>query len=148
MTKQFITKDSGARQEFSTGMQRDIQEGKPRFDLIFPLNTPLSETLIYRWAMLLERGSRKYASRNWEKAKTQEEYERFKSSAARHFAQLMAGEDDEDHFAAVCFNLQGMIFVQSKLEKETEGVFMGHSKPVPINCGNCGSDNSCGNCSK
>ncbi len=30
----FITLDSGHRQQFGTGAQRDTQEGKPRFDLI------------------------------------------------------------------------------------------------------------------
>src|SRR5258706_10482516 len=30
----FVTKDSGSRQDFETGARRDIQEGKPRYDLI------------------------------------------------------------------------------------------------------------------
>lgn len=30
----YITKDSGARQEFETGARRDIQKGKGRFDLL------------------------------------------------------------------------------------------------------------------
>ena len=30
--KEFITKDSGKRQSFSTGMVRDVQDGKPLFD--------------------------------------------------------------------------------------------------------------------
>lgn len=31
----FVTKDSGQRQEFTSGMVRDTETGKPRFDLIF-----------------------------------------------------------------------------------------------------------------
>lgn len=34
-TKNFETKDSGVREQFASGMVRDTQEGKPRFDLIF-----------------------------------------------------------------------------------------------------------------
>ena len=45
-----------------------------------------------------------------------EELNRFKASAFRHFMQIMTNENDEDHFAAVCFNLQGMLHVQRKLK--------------------------------
>ena len=31
----FETKDSGKREQFEGGMVRDVQEGKPRFDLVF-----------------------------------------------------------------------------------------------------------------
>jgi hypothetical protein len=33
---EYITKDSGERQSFETGMVRDTQDGKPRIDLISP----------------------------------------------------------------------------------------------------------------
>jgi hypothetical protein len=45
--------------------------------------------------------------RNWEKASGPDELERFRSSALRHLQQWAAGEDDEDHAAAVMFNLLG-----------------------------------------
>ncbi len=104
----FITKDSGKRHLFSTGMQRDIQEGKPRYDLVYiPMLT--------RWAELMARGAEKYGERNWEKAETQEEIVRFKASAFRHFIQWFNDEADEDHAAAVFFNIAGVEFVKNKL---------------------------------
>lgn len=114
----FVTKDSGVREEYSSGMRRDIQVGKPRFDLILPKDMPYSETLLYRWAMLMERGMDKYGYRNWEKANTQEELNRFYASAWRHFVQAMNGEKDEDHFAAVCFNLNAILFLENKMMKK------------------------------
>jgi len=119
--KEFKTKDSGKRQDYESGMRRDIQENKPRFDLINPLNMPYDETLLYRWAMLLERGMDKYGYRNWELANSEEELRRFYSSAWRHFVQAMSGEEDEDHFAAVLFNLNAIVYLQWKLKtKEKE----------------------------
>lgn len=102
---EFVTKDSGKREEYSTGMRRDTQEGKARFDLLFPLGVRYDDQFLTRLAALLTRGAAKYTERNWEKARTAEEMERFRSSAARHFAQWLAGEQDEDHAAAVVFNL-------------------------------------------
>lgn len=114
----FITKDSGKRQEFSTGMRRDLQEGKPRFDLITPVEVPFEEQLITRWAGLMERGAIKYGDRNWEKASTEEEMLRFKASAFRHFMQWFLNESDEDHASAVFFNIQGAELVKYKLKQD------------------------------
>lgn len=99
------TKDSGKREEHSSGMVRDTREGKPRFDLMVPVGVPYEEQMLTRFAGLLERGARKYSERNWEKANTSDELERAKDSAFRHFMQWLAGEDDEDHAAAVWFNI-------------------------------------------
>lgn len=101
----FITKDSGKRQEYTTGMVRDLQDGKPDFYLCLPLDVPYNEQMLTRWAALMERGKTKYGMRNWEKSQTKEEVERFKSSAMRHFMQWIAGETDEDHAAAIFFNV-------------------------------------------
>lgn len=109
MDKQFETKDSGKRQEFSTGMVRDTQEGKPRYDLIWLPG-------IRRVAELMGRGAVKYNSRNWEKASTQEELDRFKESAIRHMYQYLEGDVSEDHMAAVVFNLFGAEYVKTKLK--------------------------------
>jgi len=97
----FITKDSGERVEFSSGMRRDSSKGKPSYDLI-----PLFA--LKRWAELLERGASKYGRSNWTLANSPEEYRRFRSSAMRHFMQYLAGEEDEDHYSAVLFNLTAM----------------------------------------
>lgn len=111
----WITKDSGKRAEFASGMVRDTQDNKPRFDLIIPKEQSYEETLLYRWASLLTRGMYKYGERNWEKANSKEELERFKASAMRHFIQAISGETDEDHWAAVVFNINAVVYLESKL---------------------------------
>ena len=110
MSIKFITKDSGKREEFQHGMQRDTQEGKPRYDLCYP-------PVLTRWAELMARGAEKYSANNWMKAEGQEEFDRFKASAFRHFIQFINGEDDEDHLVAVIFNMCGMDYVKEKMKK-------------------------------
>ena len=115
--KKHITKDSGQKKTYSTGMERDLQK-EERFDLILPKGIPYNEQLITRFASLMGRGAIKYSDRNWEKAETQEEHDRFKESAFRHFMQWSCGEDDEDHAAAVLFNIQGAEMVDYKLNNK------------------------------
>lgn len=106
----FETKDSGQRQEFSTGMVRDIQSDKPRYDLV-------DWPMIKRWAELMSRGAVKYGENNWKQAATQQELDRFRASALRHCIQYFNGDTDEDHAAAVMFNLGGAEMVRTKLAK-------------------------------
>lgn len=101
----WTTKDSGARAEYESGMVRDTEEGKARFDLLVPLGVPYEKQILTRFADLLARGAEKYSARNWEKADSQAELDRYKSSAFRHFMQWITGETDEDHAAAVMFNI-------------------------------------------
>lgn len=110
----FETQDSGQRQEFSTGMKRDVQTDKPRYDLIGIWGWKL----ITRWAELMARGAVKYGELNFEKAETEEELNRFRASALRHMIQWFAGNRDEDHSAAVCFNLAGAEMVREKLQNK------------------------------
>ena len=114
----YTTRDSGKRKQFKSGMQRDLEDNKPRFDLIFPKGQKYEDTLFYRWAMLMMRGAKKYNARNWEKANGIEELERFKASAFRHFMQWYCGEEDEDHAVGVLFNLNGYEYVKEKLSKK------------------------------
>lgn len=113
---EFITKDSGQRQDYASGMRRDTQDGKPDFALIMPDGVPYADQMLTRWAALMERGAKKYGIRNWEKANSAEELARFKASAFRHFIQWICGEQDEDHAAAVYFNVQCAEFVKAKLD--------------------------------
>lgn len=104
-------KDSGKRQTFSNGMIRDTAEGKVDFTLA--LDGPMFE----RWAAHLTRAAEtKYPKRNWMKANDVETMERFKVSATRHFMQLLRGDTDEDHAAAVFFNINGWMYVKDKLD--------------------------------
>lgn len=119
MIMKFITKDSGKRKEFDSGMRRDVQEGKPRFDLIIPAGQKYEESMLYRWAMLMERGMNKYGERNWEKAGSKEEMARFKASAFRHFVQwIMDVNDGEDHAAGVMFNINAHEYVRGRMDKK------------------------------
>jgi len=118
---QYETKDSGVRNHFDSGMQREPDTGRPRFDLLLPETVPYEEQLLTRCAELMARGAAKYASRNWEKANSPAELERMKSSAFRHFMQWMTGETDEDHAAAVLFNILAAESTAYKIE---------HTRPV------------------
>ncbi len=109
----FTTKDSGQRQEFSTGMKRDTQDGKPRYDL-------LDRELLRRWAELMARGAAKYEEENWRKAETEEEMKRFDASLLRHVFQLLEGDRTEDHSAAICFNVAGREMVYKKLQEKQQ----------------------------
>ena len=106
----FVTKDSGDRQEFSTGMVRDTQNDKSRYDLV-------DWPMIKRWADLMQRGAIKYGEHNWKKANTATELSRFQASALRHMVQWFNGDTDEDHAAACYFNIAGAEMVKEKLKK-------------------------------
>lgn len=105
----FEVKDSGARQQFDSGMQRDTQDGKIKWHLI------ASGPMMKRWAEHLTSGAKKYDDNNWMKASGKEELARFRASAFRHFMLWYYGEDDEDHGAAVFFNINGAEYTKGKL---------------------------------
>lgn len=107
---EFVVKDSGQRQEYASGMVRDVQDDKPMVRLI------RSGPMYMRWAIHLTKGAVKYGRDNWTLANSEEELERFKDSAARHFEQWLNGERDEDHAAAVFFNINAAEYVQGRLE--------------------------------
>ena len=107
--------DSGERIHFPTGMMRDVQTGKPRFDLLWPEQMPYEEQMLTRWAMHMAAGAEKYEARNWEQAATREELERYRASALRHMYQWLAGEDEEDHASAIYFNIMGAEYVRWRM---------------------------------
>ncbi|MGL5935061.1 MAG: dATP/dGTP diphosphohydrolase domain-containing protein [Cetobacterium sp.] len=110
----FIVKDSGEREVFSSGMQRDTTTGKVEYwrTIIGPM--------FWRLAEHLTKGAVKYPDvkpgiPNWTLATGEAELLRFRQSAFRHFLQWYQGEVDEDHAAAVFFNINGAEYVRSKL---------------------------------
>lgn len=106
----FVTKDSGERKVFASGMQRDTTHGKLLWHLV------TFGPMLKRWIALLTRGAIKYDENNWMKANGQEELDRFKASACRHFFQWIYGlEPDEDHAAAIFFNVNGAEYVKERL---------------------------------
>lgn len=111
----FDVKDSGRREQFASGMQRDVTDDKVRYDLVF------DGPMIERLAAHLTKGAMKYEARNWMKASGPAEMSRFRESAIRHFVQWMRGDQDEDHAAAVFFNINGYEYVKALLALSPPG---------------------------
>ncbi len=95
LAPEYVTKTSGQRESFSSGAVRDVQEDKPRYDLIPP--EPLR-----RLAMVYMRGGKNYGDHNWEQGMP---LSRILASAERHLQQARNGEHDEDHWAQCAWNL-------------------------------------------
>ncbi|MDE1813916.1 MAG: hypothetical protein KGH87_09120 [Thaumarchaeota archaeon] len=100
----FQIKDSGERKEFASGMVRDTGNGKVRY------NRVLSGPMFKRWAEHLHKGAVKYPDvapgvANWTLASGEEELQRAKESALGHMIDWLDGKTDEDHAAAVFFNI-------------------------------------------
>jgi len=100
-------KDSGAREEFSTGAVRDTGAGKGRFDLLpyYPLE---------RLARHYENGARKYDDNNWRKGIP---LKRYKESALRHLLKAVEGFTDEDHWAAAMWNIAGYLWTEKEISE-------------------------------
>lgn len=111
-------KDSGERVSYESGMRRDVQDDKPDFTLFYVKGLPYEEQPLTLLAHHLRLGAEKYGRRNWEKANSEEELERFKSSAMRHLTQALCGEEDENHLAAVLFNVIAWMYLENKLKGE------------------------------
>lgn len=107
MSKKFDkVQASGQMTKFETGAVRDIQGGKGRFDLIpaYPM---------WRLARHFENGAKKYDDDNWKKGIPLRTY---MNSANRHWQKLMAGWVDEDHAAAIMWNICGFIWTKKMIE--------------------------------
>lgn len=100
-----MLKDSGARQEFSTGAVRDRQHGKGAFHLV-------PNWVLWLVSRVYEDGALKYADRNWEKGMPLSQYIR---SAENHIAKLKCGMRDEPHASQAVWNLLGYIFTSGQI---------------------------------
>lgn len=78
----------------------------------------LDGPLLGRLAKHLTKGEETHGKRNWMMAHTEEDLERFRESAVRHFFQWLAGEASEDHFAATVFNMNGYEHTKEKLKDD------------------------------
>jgi len=94
-----MVRDSGEYRSFPTGAVRDTAGNKPRPDLV----SPLALMRVGRWMAL---GANKYGERNWELGMP---FSVFYASAVRHLLKWAMGWRDEDHLAAVIFNVQAII---------------------------------------
>jgi len=100
-------KDSGKREAFPSGAERDAAEGKPRPDLISPFATE-------RLAEWLRLGAEKYAPRNWEKGLP---VSRSMASLCRHLMKFQQGCTDEDHVAAIMCNAMFVAHTQEMCKR-------------------------------
>jgi hypothetical protein len=107
-TTNFGLKDSGVREQYQSGMVRDTTTNKTKWALVY------DGPMLARWAEHLTKGAKKYSDRNWMLACSEAEYTRARDSAARHFAQWMANKLDEDHAAAVFFNINLAEYILEK----------------------------------
>lgn len=92
-------------QFYPTGARRLPEDGRGRFDLLPPL-------ALMRLARRYELGAAKYGERNWENGIPAS---RCISAALRHLMQYMAGETDEDHLAAVAWNVLAVMEYEEQL---------------------------------
>ena len=91
----YTLEDSGEREKYISGAQRDSETGKGRFDLLSPI-------FLKRLAIVCEKGAEKYSERNWEKGIPTM---RFIDSAFRHINSYIEGQRTEDHIAQAAWNL-------------------------------------------
>lgn len=98
-----MIKDSGERKEFSSGAVRDMQGGKG--DMV---SIPWEAVL--RLSKHYEEGAKKYERWNYRKGIP---VSSFIDSACRHLAKYQCGMDDEDHLAAVAFNILGAMLMEN-----------------------------------
>ena len=89
-----------------TGAVRSSAEGRGRYDLV-----PL--IVVDRFAKHLEKGAKKYTDNNWQKGMN---IRRCMSSLLRHAFQLLDGDEQEDHLAAVIFNAGAVMFFRDKIK--------------------------------
>lgn len=119
---EFAIKDSGKRQEFDGGMVRDTEDDKLDYTNLLQWFEPMGT----RYAAHMTKGRTKYPDPepgvpNWTLADiTPEAEQRFRRSASRHFKQWLAGETDEDHAAAVLFNINGAEYVKERLGRNKD----------------------------
>jgi len=99
--KQNLVKDSGSRQTFSTGAQKeDPTIDKGRFDLIPP--GPM-----HKVAQIYAAGAVKYADRNWQKGIN---VSRILDSLKRHLNQFEKGLEDEPHLYQLLWNAIALVY--------------------------------------
>jgi hypothetical protein len=96
-------------------MVREVDSSKPAFDLMLPNGVEYNEQMLTRFATHLAKGAQKYSPRNWELGIGVKELERAKASALRHMMQWLADEVDEDHAAAIYFNVMQVEYIKYKM---------------------------------
>lgn len=97
-------------QTFDTGARRDVTTGKSRPDLV-------PGCVMLRVGQHFGMGAEKYGERNFEKGIPSS---RTLASLCRHVEQYKAGDESEDHLAAIVANAVFLMFNEHKFEGDTE----------------------------
>jgi hypothetical protein len=106
MEDNFVVKDSGKREKYNSGFQRDTQDGKSRPDLICPL-------FRHRLGLHLAKGAVKYTEFNWALGQP---FSRALASLHRHLCQYECGERSEDHMSAIAFAAMCLISYEERIK--------------------------------
>jgi hypothetical protein len=99
--------DSGAREVQPNGFTREPDADKPDLTWLFTVRglDLVPRELIERIAEHYDNGAAKYSAHNWRKGTDPASLARYRRSVARHIFAWFRGETDEDHAAAVAWNL-------------------------------------------
>lgn len=113
-------KDSGNRQIYDTGANRDNPSGKGMMNLI-PANA------ILRVSRHFEYGGKKYGYDNWQKGIPNS---RYVDAALRHLFKYLAGCQDEDHLSAAVWNVLCLMWNEEHLQNMQDIVpLIGRTSP-------------------
>lgn len=93
--------------EHASGMVRSDPAGKPDY-------TTVDLAMLERWAAHMTANVADKGHNNWRLAVAPEDRARFVQSAWRHFVAWSRGDTDEDHAAALFFNVAGAEYVASR----------------------------------
>jgi len=96
---------------YESGMLREDKGYK--IDFTLAVDGPMFE----RYAIHMTNGAKVHGARNWMQAKGVAELIDFQAGAFRHMVQYIRGDTDEDHAAAIIFNLNGAELCKEKLRR-------------------------------
>lgn len=108
-------KGSEKRTEFAGGGMRDGAAKTERFELAWVHGQDFDGQMLTRYARWMARGATKYEPRNWESFASEDALEHARGSLLRHVFKLIAGRVDEDHAAAVWFNVQAIELIRERM---------------------------------
>jgi hypothetical protein len=99
--------DSGEREVAPSGFTREPDIGRRDMSWLFeiPGLELVPRELFERMARHYAAGAAKYSADNWRKGTRPQDLERYRRSLVRHLFAWMRHENDEDHAAAVIWNI-------------------------------------------
>jgi hypothetical protein len=101
-----MIKQSGEKQTFETGAQRDSNKSKCRPDLLSPFAAE-------RKGWICKHGADHYGDRNWEKGMP---FSRVMQSIERHLMAYKQGQIDEDHLAQLGWNVDALLHFEEAIK--------------------------------